>query len=157
MPWLSIVPIGEGRSSYNGLLVLLFIASSALLASYVIHRLASRAVRRAPPWSCGFPALTPAMQYTSGSFAQPIRRVFGALVFRAREHVDMPKPGEVRPARFRVEMRDLVWDGFYAPIGTAVAFAADHLNRLQFLTIRRYLSFVFLSLVILLLALTLWP
>jgi hypothetical protein len=55
-----------------------------------------------------------------------------------------------------VEMRDLIWDGLYAPIAIVIGFAADHLNRLQFLTIRRYLSFVFLSLVSLLLVLTLW-
>jgi formate hydrogenlyase subunit 3/multisubunit Na+/H+ antiporter MnhD subunit len=156
LPWLSIIPIAESRSSYNGLLVLLFIVSSASLAGYIIHRLASRAMRRAPPWGCGFPELTPAMQYTAGSHAQPIRRVFGTLLFRARDHVDMPKPGELRPARLTLEMHDLVWDGLYAPIGTAIAFAADHLNRLQFLTIRQYLSFVFLSLVGLLLVLTLW-
>ena len=29
LPWLSIVPIAESRSSYNGLLVFLFIAVSA--------------------------------------------------------------------------------------------------------------------------------
>ena len=28
-------------------------------------------------WDCGFPDATPATQYTAGSFAQPIRRVFG--------------------------------------------------------------------------------
>jgi formate hydrogenlyase subunit 3/multisubunit Na+/H+ antiporter MnhD subunit len=156
IPWFSIVPIAQGRSSYNGLLVLLFIAFSASLAVFVIHRLASRAVRRGPPWGCGFPELTSAMQYTPGSFAQPLRRVFGTLAFRARERVDMPKPGDMRPARLTVEMRDLIWDGLYAPIVTVIGFAADHLNRLQFLTIRRYLSLVFLSLVTLLLVLTLW-
>jgi NADH:ubiquinone oxidoreductase subunit 5 (subunit L)/multisubunit Na+/H+ antiporter MnhA subunit len=156
LPWLSIVPIAESRSSYNGLLVLLFMASSASLAAYAIHRLASRAVRRGPAWGCGFPDLTPAMQYTPGSFAQPLRRVFGTLAFRAREQVEMPRPGDMRPARLTVQMRDLIWDGLYAPIGTGIGFIADHLNRLQFLTIRRYLSFVFLSLVSLLLVLTLW-
>jgi len=38
-----------------------------------------------------------------------------------------------------------------------VGFAADRLNHLQFLTIRRYLSLVFIALVALLLALALWP
>jgi hydrogenase-4 component B len=156
LPWLSIVPIAESRSSYNGLLVLLFMASSASLAAYVIHRFASRAVRRSPPWGCGFPGLTPTMQYTPDSFAQPLRRIFGTLAFQARERVEMPRPGDLRPARLTVEMRDLIWDGLYAPIGIVIGFAADHLNRLQFLTIRRYLSFVFLSLVSLLLVLTLW-
>jgi hypothetical protein len=155
-PWLSIVPIAESRSSYNGLLVLLFIAPSASLAVWVIHRFASHAVRRAPAWDCGFPDPSPVTQYTAGSFAQPIRRVFGTLVFRAREQVQMPPPGDLRPASLTVELRDLVWDTLYAPIAGTVGFAADRLNHLQFLTIRRYLSLVFLALVGLLLVLALW-
>ncbi|MBI1985143.1 MAG: hydrogenase-4 subunit B, partial [Rhodospirillales bacterium] len=83
VPWLSIVPIAEARSSYNGLLVFLFLIISASLAAFVIHRFASRALRRGPAWDCGFPDPRPATQYTAGSFSQPIRRVFGTLVFRA--------------------------------------------------------------------------
>lgn len=157
IPWLSLVPIAESRSSYNGLLVFVFIAVSAGLAVYFIHRFASRATRRAPAWGCGFPAATPDMQYSGNSFVQPIRRVFGALAFRAREQIDMPAPGDTRPARLTVTMRDRVWDGIYAPIGGAVGFVADRLNVLQFLTIRRYLSVVFAALVLLLLVLALWP
>ena len=83
----------------------------------IIHRFASRAVRRGPAWDCGFPDPSPATQYTADSFAQPIRRVFGDVVFRAREHVDMPPPGDARPARLTVTLRDLVWDALYAPLG----------------------------------------
>jgi len=157
IPWLSVIPIAESHSSYNGLLVFLFVATAASLAAFSIHRLASREVRRAPLWGCGFPELTTAMQYTAGSFAQPIVRVFGTLLFRAREQVDMPRPGETRPARFTLVARDLIWESLYAPIAGAVSFAASQLNRLQFLTIRRYLTLVFASLILLLLALTLWP
>jgi NADH:ubiquinone oxidoreductase subunit 5 (subunit L)/multisubunit Na+/H+ antiporter MnhA subunit len=155
--WLSIVPITESRSSYNGALVFFFIVISASLAVIIIHRFASQAVRRAPAWDCGFPDPSPMTQYTAGSFAQPIRRVFGTLVFRAREQVVMPPPGDSRPARMHVDMKDLVWDIFYSPVTGAVNFAADRLNRLQFLTIRRYLSLVFLALVTLLLVLAAWP
>jgi len=154
--WLSIVPIAESRSSYNGLLVFLFTLFSASLTAYLIRRFASRALRRAPAWDCGFPEMSPATQYTAGSFAQPIRRVFGTLVFRVRENVDMPAPGDLRPARFAVEAHDLIWEWLYLPIAGAVGFAAEKLNYLQFLTIRRYLSLVFLALVFLLLVLALW-
>jgi hypothetical protein len=155
--WLSVIPIAESHSSYNGLLVFLFVTAAASLAAFSIHRLASREVRRAPLWSCGFPELTTAMQYTAGSFAQPIVRVFGPLVFRSREQVDLPPPGETRPARFTLVAHDLIWENLYVPIAGALSFAAGQLNRLQFLTIRRYLTLVFCSLVLLLLALTLWP
>src|SRR5262249_39763905 len=110
----------------------------------------------APPWDCGFPDPRPITQYSGGSFAQPIRRVFGAVVFQAKEQVDMPAPGELGAARFTVTMRDLIWDELYAPVGIAVGLAADRLHHLQFLTIRRYLSLVFAVLVLLLLVLALW-
>jgi hypothetical protein len=156
VPWLSTVPIAAARSSYNGALVFVFVAVSTLLAIALVHRFASRAMRRAPAWDCGFPEPSPMTQYTAGSFAQPIRRVFGTLVFHAREEVDMPAPGDPRPARLKVEVKDLIWDYAYAPIAEAVSYAADRLNHLQFLTIRRYLSLVFLALVILLLVLAIW-
>jgi hydrogenase-4 component B len=154
--WLSIVPIAESRSSYNGLLVMVFIAFSATLAASIIHRFASRALRRGPAWGCGFSDPVPAAQYSSESFAQPIRRVFGALVFYARDHVEMPPPGDIRPARLRIELHDLIWEGLYEPIVVAVGWSSERLNRLQFLTIRRYLSLVFATLVTLLLVLAIW-
>ena len=156
IPWLSIVPITEARSSYNGLLVFLFILFSASLTAYLVHRFGSRRIRRAPAWDCGFPISDPATQYTASSFAQPIRRVFGTLIFHARDRVTIPAPGDLRPARFTLEMHDHIWEGLYLPIVGAVGFAAEKLNHLQFLTIRRYLSLVFLTLVLLLLVLALW-
>jgi hydrogenase-4 component B len=155
--WLSIVPIAESRSSYNGLLVFVFMVISGTLAAWAIHRLASDKLRRGPAWDCGYPDPSPATQYTASSFAQPIRRVFGTMVFRAREHVDMPPPGDMRPARLTVEWRDLIWDTLYAPIADGVMTAASRLNHLQFLTIRQFLSLVFAALVLLLLMLAIWP
>jgi formate hydrogenlyase subunit 3/multisubunit Na+/H+ antiporter MnhD subunit len=155
--WLSIVPIAESRSSYNGLLLFAFILLSASLAAWIIHRFASRALRRGPAWDCGFPDPDPATQYTAGSFAQPIRRVFGTLVFQAREQVQMPPPGSLAAAQFSVVVRDLVWEGLYAPIANLVTTAARRLDVLQFLTIRRYLTLVFAALVLLLLVLATWP
>src|SRR3954470_1519549 len=116
IPWLSIVPVEEARSSYNPLLVFVFIAAAGWLSAIAVHRWASRAVRRGPAWDCGFPDPSPRTQYNADSFAQPIRRVFGAVVFRASERVDMPPPGDARPAHLSVIVRDLVWEAFYAPI-----------------------------------------
>jgi hypothetical protein len=157
VPYLSIVPIAESRSSYNGLLVFLFMVFSATFAAATIHRLASDKLRRGPAWDCGYPDLNPATQYTASSFAQPIRRVFGTMVFHARERVDMPAAGDMRPARLSVELHDPIWETLYAPLASAVAVVAERLNIMQSLTIRRYLSFVFVSLVGLLLVLAIWP
>jgi len=155
--WLSIVPIAESRSSYNGLLVFVFMAMSGLIAAFIIHRLASDRIRRGPAWGCGYPDAGPRTQYSADSFAQPIRRVFGTLIFSARENGEMPPPGSVAPARLTVTLRDPVWDWLYAPISAFIAYAGEKLNTLQFLTIRRYLSLVFAALVLLLLVLAIWP
>jgi formate hydrogenlyase subunit 3/multisubunit Na+/H+ antiporter MnhD subunit len=152
----SIVPIAESRSSYNGLLVFVFITVSTLASIQFIHRFASNALRRAPPWDCGFPSNDPATQYTADSFAQPVRRVFGETVLMARETVDMPPPGDPRPARLTVIVHDPIWETAYAPLSSLISRAAEQLNHLQFLTVRRYLSLVFAALIILLLGVAIW-
>ena len=112
---------------------------SASLAALAIHRLASRrgcAARR--PGTAAIPDPSPATQYTADSFAQPIRRVFGTIVFRAREHVDMPPPGDMRAgAASRSNCATSSGTCSMRPIAAGVMFAADRLNRLQFLTIRQ--------------------
>jgi hydrogenase-4 component B len=145
--WLTIVPIDAARSSYNGFAVFLFVAFTAWAAGLVIRRVATGAVRRAPPWDCGYVDSSPALQYTASSFAQPIRRVFGTWVFRARETVSMPKPGEMRAAHFAVVIRDLVWEWLYVPIERLVTNVAMRADRIQFLTIRQYLGLMFVTLV----------
>src|ERR1700733_4756274 len=154
--WLSIVPIAASRSSYDGLLVFLFMVISGTLAASAIHRLASDRLRRAPAWDCGYPDASPTTQYTAMSFAQPIRRVFGPMVFHARDHAEMPPPGDARPALLTVDLHDPIWETLYAPLAVGICFAADRLNRLQFLTIRQFLSLVFGALVVLLLVIAIW-
>jgi hypothetical protein len=129
---------------------------SGTLAAITIHRLASDRLRRGAAWDCGYPDANPLTQYSASSFAQPIRRVFGSLVFHAREIGDMPPPGATSPARLIVKMRDPIWDTLYAPIAVFVVFASERLNVLQFLTIRSYLTLVFSALVLLLLVLAIW-
>ena len=93
--WLSIIPIAESRSSYNGLLFFVFIIISTMLAVEVIHRYASHDLRRAPPWDCGSRSRarqrnTP--QTALRSRPPRLRRVR----LPARERVDMPPPGDPR-------------------------------------------------------------
>lgn len=156
LPLLSIVPVSQSRSSYSGLLVLLFILMSSRLAIRVIHDYANNAIRRGPAWDCGFPEPSPATQYTGDSFAQPFRRVFGALVLRAKVQSTMPPPGDPAPAKLAVEMHDVVWERIYAPISGLVRWASERLNVLQFLSIRSYLSLVFAALVALLMVVAAW-
>ncbi|HEX7198217.1 MAG TPA: hydrogenase 4 subunit B, partial [Dongiaceae bacterium] len=92
----------------------------------------------------------PATQYSASSFAQPLRRVFATNLFRAREQVEMPAPGGLEPARLKVTLHDLAWEGLYLPVAAAIETVAGKVNLLQFLTIRRYLSLMFMALALLL-------
>jgi NADH:ubiquinone oxidoreductase subunit 5 (subunit L)/multisubunit Na+/H+ antiporter MnhA subunit len=154
--WISVVPIAESRSSYNGFVIFLFLLVVGLCTATFIHRFATRATRRGAIWDCGYPDPSPATQYTASSFAQPIRRVFGTTVFQVRERVDMPLPGETRPARFYVRVFDPAWRFAYGPLTRLVQRAAGSLNQLQFLTIRRYLTLVVSTLILLLLVVAAW-
>ncbi|MDE2563947.1 MAG: hydrogenase 4 subunit B [Sphingomonadales bacterium] len=154
--WLTLVPISGARSSYNGLILFLFVSASALAGAFAVHRFASRALRRGPAWDCGTPDPSPLTQYSPGSFSEPLLRVFGRWLLAAREEVDMPGPGELRPARFVLHLEDRVWSRFYQPLSLAVLAVATRLNTLQFLTIRRYLLLVFAALITLLLVVAIW-
>ena len=156
LPWASIVPITESRSSYNGLIILIFLTASATLTAMFIHRFATRATRRSDIWDCGYPDPSTATQYSSSSFAMPIRRVFGDTVFAVHETLDMPRPGETRAGSYHVKVLDPAWRFIYGPGARAIMRAAVTLNQFQFFTIRRYLTLVFATLVVLLLVVAAW-
>ncbi|MGE0196965.1 MAG: hydrogenase 4 subunit B [Methylocystis sp.] len=148
--WLSIAPIAESRSTYNGLIVFVFILVSAYSARWAIHRFGSSRSRRGPAWDCGYIETSPTTQYTGSSFAQPIRRTLGVMAFSVRERLDMPAPGEMRPARLNVQITDRIFDYLYAPLTRAVETCASGLNVLSILSIQQYLALVFAALVFLL-------
>ena len=157
-PWLSIVPIAESRSSYNGLLVFavhrrLGLARRLRHPSPGVARGAARTglglrLSRSEPGD----AIHRRAASPSRSAASSARSSSG----RARRST-CRRPATSAPARLTVELRDLIWDGLYAPVAGGVAAAADRLNRFQFLTIRRYLSLVFVALIALLSLVALWP
>lgn len=148
-PWLS--PVSSTRGSYSGTVLVMVGLSLFAIAIVLVHRLGTTALRRADAWDCGHVEDIPQTQYTGQSFAQPLRRVFGHTIFAARESVEMPEPGDNRPARHRVSMVDPVWTYLYEGLAKGVDRIADQVNRLQFLTVRGYLLMMFVTLVLLLL------
>ena len=157
-PWLSIVPIAESRSSYNGLLLFVFIAASATIAAFAIHRFASRACRRSDPWDCGFPDREPGDAI--------FRRQLRAADPPRLRHAGLRRARACRHAAARLDASGaLRGDAARPRSGTgstrrspsASASPPTGLNALQFLSIRRYLTLVFTTLVVLLLVLALWP
>jgi hydrogenase-4 component B len=153
---LSLTPFTSTQSSYNAPILLFFMTASSILTGWFIHLLASRRIRRAPAWDCGFPDPSSATQHSASGISQPIRRIFGGMLMHARESVAMPPPGDLSAASLRVEQSDPMWERFYAPLSGRVWWLADRLNVLQFLTIRRYLALTFSALILLLIVVALW-
>lgn len=148
--FLWLAPPGRLDVAYSGFGLFAAGAVLLVLTVAVVKRASRTAPRRSAPWDCGFPDPHPATQYSAAGFAQPIRRVFADSAFRAVERVDMPAPGEQRPARLELRFDDRAWTLIYAPITRAVGTVTERLNVLQFLTIRRNLSLMFGALVLLL-------
>ncbi len=153
---LSLTPFVNGRSSYNGMIIFVFLIMSGGLTAWVVHRFGSRVVVRGDAWDCGTPGINPRAQYTAASFSQPIRRVFGTYFFSAREEVDMPLPGETRPASIRVRLSDPAWQAIFTPLAHLLQMATERINVLQQLTIRRFLTLVFIWVVLLLMVVAAW-
>jgi hypothetical protein len=149
--------VAASHNTYSGLLIAFGLIAALVATATAVRLLANRATRRSVLWDCGHPEDNPLAQYSAGSFAQPIRRVFATVVFCARETVTMPLPGELGPAHHKVTLWDPAWDLLYAPVASAVNFLADRMNGFQYLTIRRYLTLVFVALVLLLTVLAIWP
>src|SRR5213076_1335143 len=114
----------------------------------------SRARNTTPPNTrrelrAAHPARIRRRRIRAGWAARSSRRVFGGVVFRAREHVAMPAPGDTGPARLEVELHDTLWEALYAPVIRLVDAVTARVNQMQFLTIRRYLTLVVSALVLL--------
>ena len=126
---------------------------------WAMRRRAVPGHRSGPAWDCGFgapppwlPFGDPITQYGGASFGQPLRRALGTALLGAREIVDMPDPGQTRPARFAARRKDPATALLFQPVARwrgAWSAAADEL---QVLTIRRTLSVIFAVLVLFLIA-----
>lgn len=149
--WPFLSPVSNTRGSYSGTVLVMIGLALFGIAIALVHRLGNARARAADAWDCGTPGDHPATQYTGQSFAQPLRRSVAATVFRVRETVTMPQPGEDAPARHKVTMTDPVWNGLYLRIARLVDLLAEQVNRMQYLTVRRYLLMMFCTLVFLLL------
>jgi hydrogenase-4 component B len=152
--WLWLTPVSPDVASYGAPLVLVGLALTAGLAYWALHRRGRVAAeRRGDPWDCGFGALSARMQYTSTAFSMPIRRIFQP-VWKVREGVeeirDPAQPGRVTALQHSLQVEDRSWGALYEPIGRAVLHAARYIGRIQTGSLRTYLAYSFVTLVVLL-------
>ena len=139
---------------------LTLMAGLVLVPVGVVH---ARSARRAPrrdvdlAWGCGGIRVSPRMQYTATSYAEPLVRVFDDAL-QPRRDVQVTHADESRylvsRVRFRQRVTDLVSDRLYDPVVRGSLALGEAARRIQNGNIHRYLGFSFTALIVVLLAVT---
>ncbi len=155
--------LGVSLSDLGALLdptALIVLAGVLAVPLAVVH---AASARRAPsravdlPWGCGGIRVSPRMQYTATSYAEPLVRVFDDTLRPARDlqvtHADEAQY-LVAQLRFRQRVSDVIADRVYEPVARGALAAGRGARRLQNGSIHRYLGFSFAALLIVLLAVT---
>jgi formate hydrogenlyase subunit 3/multisubunit Na+/H+ antiporter MnhD subunit len=145
-PWWLLAPVPGRQVSYSPLVLFGATVLVIALTAYAVRHFYHRRVRRGPAWDCGFGALNARMQDTAEGFGQPIRNIFQGFFSIDRE---LPGPFDRMP-RYRIFIRDRIWDVLYEPVGGLVQRCADVVALLQQGRIAAYLLYSFLTLVALL-------
>lgn len=131
----------------------LFLGLPALALVLVLARRHPRE-SDAPGWGCGAIRVSPRMQYTATSYAEPLIRVFDDALQPSRRVEITPtesSPFMADRVEFRQRVDDVVEVRLYAPLVVAANALADRARRIQNGSIHRYLSFSFAALVLVLL------
>ena len=108
---------------------------------------------RGPAWDCGLPGLTAENEYTATAFSKPLRMPFSALYRPRRElqaasEVSPSSPRAIRPASYTeppFEKR------IYGPLRERIMAIANRMRGIQAGSINVYLTYIFITLILLLL------
>jgi len=131
----------------------------AALVAVPVLLVAARAARRHPrrdvdlAWGCGGVRVSPRMQYTATSYAEPLVRVFDDALRPTRDlqvtHVQESRYLE-RQVVYRQHVGDVVEHRLYGPVLAAARWTGTAARRIQNGSIHRYLTFSFVALLVLL-------
>jgi formate hydrogenlyase subunit 3/multisubunit Na+/H+ antiporter MnhD subunit len=144
--WLFLSPVDTERASYSPVFFLFAVLGVMLVTSLAVHRFYHGRLRRGPAWDCGFPAQTARMQDTAEGFGQPIRRIFEPF-FKIES--ELPGAFDTHP-RYHGRSDDRIWLALYLPIKRITEKLSSWVSVLQHGRIHLYLSYTFVTLVVLL-------
>ena len=125
---------------------------AALVAALVVIRavlLAGKPVPVAPTWGCGYVGMTPRMQYTAASFAQPVLAPFGSLIQRTI-HAERPATFFPVSATYEEHVADMAGERVLVPAVRRVLDVFRRLRVLQQGRIQLYLAYILVTLLVLL-------
>lgn len=123
------------------------VAALALLRALLLAR---RPVAEEATWGCGYARVSPRMQYTAASFAQPLLAPFSIALLR-RVQTEAPRGFFPAHARHEEHPLDLAGERLFAPAARSIVRALSRLHVLQKGHVQLYLAYVFATLVLLML------
>ncbi len=137
-----------------GLLIVLGLVPGMMFVMRVNRRL-----RVGDTWGCGRVGQTPRMEYTSTSFAEPLRRVFAELYRPTKElTIDFHPESKyfVQSIEYKSDIRSWFEEFIYDPLVYMTQWLSRQVRRLQSGSLHGYVAYLFIILVLILGAL-LWP
>ena len=153
-PVRSLVPLGDPALAADALrplgglaiVLTLVIVAIGALRGWLVGR---RPVRAAVTWDCGYARPDARMQYTGASLAEPIGRVFAALL---RTQIERHGPAGYWPAAASWHARtiDRTVTGVYRPALGGLSAVMLRLRDLQEPRVTTYLRYVVLALLVVL-------
>ena len=146
----------SSRGAMEPLLILALAVAASLALWGVMARISRRDVRRVTSWSSGRDVVSPRMQYTATSFAEPLQRVF-VDVLRPDNDLDVTHESESRyyeqHLAFLNRVDDTIESSIYQPLINVVRRAGTTALRAQNGSIHRYLALGFIALLVVLVVL----
>ena len=147
--------ISPSKASQFSPLLLAFILLGFIFGSAVLLRifLGKQKVRIGPSWDCGMPRLEPRMQYSATGYSKPLRRIFSFL-YQPTRHVELEDEGHelLRTAqRFETKITQPVDEWVYKPLANLISSLSQKAKHIQTGHIQLYLSYIFITLILLLL------
>ena len=145
----SVVALGSGSLAPLGALGAVMLLGAIPLLG--LRLLGSVPERRGPTWVCGW-ELDPSMQYGATSFAKPIRLFFRAIVQPRRtvERTYAQEPYFVARLRYRGSISPTFERHLYGPVTHVLLRTANLLRVVQNGSLRLYLAYVLVTLIVLL-------
>jgi hydrogenase-4 component B len=133
-------------------IALLFLLAALAFALPLGLRWKRRSVR-GPAWDCGLPGLTADNEYTATAFSKPLRMIFSAL-YRPRREIQAEY--EVSPfypsaIRFESEIEPTFEKRIYGPLREQIMAIAHRMRGIQAGSINVYLTYIFITLILVLL------
>ena len=137
-------------------LSLLIVLALAPLVMTVLR--VNRRLRVSDTWGCGRVGQTPRMEYTSTSFAEPLRRVFAELYRPTKDvTIDFHPDSKyfVQSIEYKSDIRSWFEEFLYTPLLTVIQWISLRVRRFQSGSLHGYVAYLFIMLILMLAAL-LW-